>query len=254
MWSWKAADPVGDALQLAAEKFLALRSKNFVLRHDPRLDPLETAFFQVACSQQIAAIEKLLGGKFKPWWCYRPRLEVFLFRSDDDVSRVYGGSAAGFASAEKWRIAVNLQSDWLPLLRHELAHVLTGHWNPYAPTLLLEGVAVWAAKSMDGVPVDAYARQLLPKGDVIPILLGPRPKKACEVSRYYALAGSFTKALIESFGLRRYERFYRDRWVNEERFAERHRQHFRLSFDAMVEIWIHRLGAGSARMVAPRFV
>ena len=95
----------------------------------------------------------------------------------------------------------------------------------------------------------------LPRGDVVPILLGPRQQDAWKIARHYAFVGSFTKALIERFGLRRYERFYRDRWVSEENFAERHLQHFQLSFSAMVEIWIRGLaGAVVARVLAPRFI
>ncbi len=257
-WSWKtvaSSDPVGDALHLATKQFSTVRAPAFVLRHDPQLDRIETAFFRVACSQQIAALEKLLGGRFKPWWRYRPRLQIFLFNNDDDVSRVYGGPAGGFASAEEWSIVVNLQSDWVPMLRHELTHVLTGHWNPSAPTILCEGVAVWAQQTINGQLIDDYARRMLADLDVVSVLLGPRQHSDCKIWQHYAFVGSFTKALIDRFGLRRFEKFYRDRWVNEASFAERHLQHFQLPFAEMVEIWIRNLaGAGVARMLAPRFI
>jgi hypothetical protein len=230
------------------------RSHKFNLWADPQLDRLEVDLVRVACNQQVTAVEKLLGGRFRPWWWLTPRLQIYLFRDADAVSAVYGGPAEGFASFTDGRIVVNLEADWIPLLRHELAHIIGGDWNPHAPDFLTEGLAVWVEGSTHGRPTPDVARECLLHLDVLPIMLSPRPKSAWGNYRYYAYAGSFTTTLIEHFGLPRFKRLYSDRTLCEENFAQRHLHHFQISLPDMIEIWIQSLaGPGVARMLAPRF-
>jgi hypothetical protein len=256
MWSWsQTVDPIGASLHRATRKFIPHRSWSFKLWADPQLDPLEVSLFRVACSQQVTSVEKLLGARFRPWWRLRPRLQIFLFRNAEEVTQVYGGPAGGFASFTDGRVAVNLEMDWIPLIRHELTHIIGGNWNPHAPAFISEGLAVWAARTTYGRQINDAARESLIHLDLLPIMLGPRPKTYWGTYRYYAYAGSFVSALIERFGLPRFKRFYSDRTLCEANFARLHQQHFQISLADMIEIWIYTLaGPGVARMLSPRFI
>lgn len=244
----------------ATRRFQAVSIGSSVLRYDPALDPLEIDFFRLACSQQITAIERLFGAQLRPpWWLWPSHLHVYLFPSSVEVSRVYGAPAGGFANfghwSDNWYIVVNLEADWREILRHELAHIIGGRWNPRAPTVLCEGLAVWAARTHGGCPIDEGARRLLcSRRGAIEHLLGPEPAPGSfDRHRYYVLTGSFTATLIRRFGLRRYRRFYRDRAITLTTLEKRFARHFGVPLRTAADNWLSDLIGEQLRRSAPTF-
>ncbi len=248
MWTWHD-DQWRRSLVRTTREFRSAVAGSVILRYDPALDPLETALFRLACNQQAAAIERLLGARLRHWRLYPPRLRVYVFRSADEVSRVYGGPVGGFASWTHWYIVVNLEADWDEILRHELAHIIGGRWNPNAPTVLCEGLAVWAQRTVNGCSVDHYPR--LAFSDMVgasELLLGPSPALGSpERHRYYALAGSFTGALIKRFGFARYRSLYGDRAVTGATFAARFPRHFGSPLSSVLQNWLDDLSSHPAQ-------
>jgi hypothetical protein len=204
---------------------------------------LETGLFRVACTQQVATLERLFGRRLRPWWLWQRRLRVYLFRSVEEVSRVYGAPAGGFANWDHWLIVVNVETDWGEILRHELAHIFAGRWNPRAPTVLREGLAVWAQRTIARYPIDDCARSLLcGSAAALQQLIGPEPALgSIDRHRYYVLAGSFTAALIRRFGLRRYQQLYRDRLITRASLELRFERHFAVSLRSAVDRWLSAL-------------
>ena len=246
MWGW-SDDPWYKSLMRATHGFRSTAASSVILWYDPALDQLETAFFRLACDQQSTSIERLLGARLRPWWMYPRRLRVYLFQSADDVSQVYGWPAGGFASWDQLLIVVNLEAEWREILRHELAHIIGGRWNPAAPTLLCEGLAVWAQRTISGYPLDRCAR-LAPseKAGVLDWLLSPEPAiGSVDRQRYYALAGSFTGALIRRFGLSQYRRFYKDRNVTLATLAGRFKKCFGFALESIAQDWLADLSSPS---------
>jgi hypothetical protein len=156
---------------------------------------------------------------------------------------------AGFASWHNWCIVVNLEAEWREILRHELAHIFGGRWNPQAPVVLREGLAVWAQRTARGYPVDYWARLMLSDpADALEFLIGPEPAiGSMDRHRFYPLAGSFTAALIRRFGLPRYKGFYRDRTVTQAAFQRKFERHFMLSLRCAVDGWLTDLAVRQAR-------
>jgi hypothetical protein len=88
-------DPLKRSLVRATRSFQATAAGSVVLYYEPTLDPLETGLFRIACGQQVAVVERLLGARLRPWRVYPPRLKVYLFRSAEDVSRFMEGQWPG---------------------------------------------------------------------------------------------------------------------------------------------------------------
>jgi hypothetical protein len=244
VWRWRH-DRCLQALKRATRDFRAMRAGPVVVFQDPTLDPLETALFRVTCEQQIAETEALFGLRLRAWWPFSLRLRVYLFQSCAAVSDIYGGPVSGFASWDHWHIAVNLNEYWGEIVRHEVAHILGGRWNPRPMTLLCEGLAVWAQRSIAGVPIDDWAKRVL--RDLEPTmqcLLGQDPPLGTwKRQRYYILAGSFTRALSRRFGFRSYQTLYRDKAISAANFAKRFERDLGVPLLLFAEEWLAAVAA-----------
>jgi hypothetical protein len=216
-------------LAAAVRGFGTAARQRTVLHSDPRIDPLEVALFHAACEQEVEALERLFGVRLREWRLVPTRLRVYLFPTPDEVSRVHGEPAGGYAHWLRWYVVANAQSEWRELIRHEVAHLFAGRWSQTAPRVLAEGLAVWAQRTVYGRPIDSAARSVLPQSrDPIDLLLRPGwPDDTGELfDRYYVLAGSFTGFLIRRYGLATYRRFYRTTWTGRTDFARRFERHF----------------------------
>lgn len=241
MWPWRK-HPWRAALAQAARGFDCVRAGSAVLRVDPAIDRFEASLFRLACQQEVAAVERLFGARLHNWRTSPRRLQVYVFQSASDVSQLYGERVDGFASCCDWQVAVNFETEWSEILRHEITHIFGGLWNPYAPRVLCEGLAMWAQRTIDRRPLDDYLRYFNNK-NALEILLGPEPKSSeFAHAHYYALAGSFSAALIERYGLAAYRRLYRDRGVQPTELTVRLRKHFGATAPAVVQEWLSGLG------------
>jgi hypothetical protein len=208
------------------------------------VDSLEAALFRFECQRQVDAVERLFGLRLRPWWAFRSRLRVYVFPSLAAVSEVYGGPVGGFASWDHWHVAVNLETQWGEIVRHEVAHILGACWNPRPMTLLCEGLAVWAQRTYGGQSPDDYARRIGVHGvdATIEWLLGPDPVLGTWHRKlYYAVAGSFTRALIERFGFTNYQKLYGDKAVSVANFTKEFCRHFGVPLRSFVRDWLTNL-------------
>jgi hypothetical protein len=242
VWTW-SFDPWKRSVLRAARKFRSTATNSVILCYDPALDPFDTSLFRLTCDKQAIAVERFLGARLRPLRVYPPRIRVYLFQSSADVSRVYGGQVGGFASWNHRYVVVNLESDWGEILRHELTHIIGGRWNPNASTLLTEGLAVWAQRTMNGVPLDHWIQ--IKNSDwttATECLLGPSPPVGSfDRKHYYGLAGSFTGSLIRRFGLARFRKLYQDRAVTGKSFARRFERHFGIALPSALREWLRNL-------------
>src|SRR5262249_49175155 len=97
------------------------------------------------------------------------------------------------------------------IIAHEVGHLFASRLNRKAPPLFAEGLAVWLQGSLGDAPLDLVARSFCRTAKLeIETLSAARlffsvaNQRAC-----YALAGSFTKFLIDRFGWVRFKGFYR---------------------------------------------
>ena len=221
-------DPRQRSLLRATREFQSLDAGSVILRYDPDIDSLEISLFRLACIQQARAVEKLFGARLQRWWFFPQRLSVYVFQSASDITPIYGASVGGYASWYHWLITVSLESNWGEILRHELAHIIGGRWNPQAPTVLCEGLAVWAQRTYHDGPLDECVRfAFSDQATASAFLLSPAPAVGSpERHRYYAVVGSFSAAVIRRFGLARYQNFYKDRAITEATLARRFKRPF----------------------------
>lgn len=231
------------SLQRATRSFRVVRGGPLAVCHDPALDTLEVALFCLDCQRQVEAVERQFGLRLRPWWAVWSHLRVYLFQSAAEVSEVYGGAAGGFASWDHWHIAVNLDANWGELVRHEVAHILGGRWNPRPMPLLCEGLAVWAQRSVNSVPIDSCAQRLVQGVEpTMACLLGSDPPLGTwERQRSYILAGSLTRALIQQFGFRKYQRLYGDKTVGLTNLTNKFISHFGIPLRSFVRLWLTSL-------------
>lgn len=242
MWATRR-HPISRALALATREFSARHGARFILHFDPDLDALDVSLFWIACGEEVAALERRFGFKLRRCRLGGRRLAIYLFRSSDEVTNVYGKPAAGFASWKHWCITANLECHWQEILRHELAHIFSARWNDRAPRVLMEGLAVWVQRTRGGYGPDEYVRRRSPTARAaIECLLGPEPDGARPGwHRYYCLAGSFTGHLIRRHGWDEFRRFYRDRAVTLSTFPRRFARRFCVSLEADVDAWLASL-------------
>src|SRR5262249_20591633 len=97
------------------------------------------------------------------------------------------------------------------MVRHELAHLFAARWNPNAPPLLSEGLAVWLQETELGEPIDATAWAWIGESGLSLRSLLDRRFFYADPHRYacYMLAGSFTGFLLRRYGLAAYRQLYR---------------------------------------------
>jgi hypothetical protein len=155
----------------------------------------------------------------------RHRLIVVLIPSHRDVTADFGRPMGGTILAHANAVVLAADCPVRELLRHELVHLFAARWNILAPHLLQEGLAVWLQGTVQGVPIEEEAGQLirLSDADIRPLLDEGYFFSERHQHRCYTLAGGFTGFLIRRFGWDRYRELYRraDRWTFRARFGRR---------------------------------
>jgi hypothetical protein len=138
-----------------------------------------------------------------------------IYRDAAQKNRLAGGGRTNFA--KPWLGQVHLlRSDVEPTLRHELVHVLAADFG--LPLLgigvnagVIEGLAVALERTVNGESVHRAAAQVFATGyrgsveDLFTVTGFFRGNSSAS----YVLAGSFSRYLIERFGIRSYRTFYR---------------------------------------------
>jgi hypothetical protein len=169
---------------------------------------------------------------------------VFLFSAHADVGRVFGREYGGVALIDANAIAVAAGDSLREDVRHELAHLFAARWNPQAPPLLGEGLAVWLQGTQHGEPIDAMAwpwvgdarlglRSLLDRG----FFFAEPHRHTC-----YLLAGSFTGFLLRRHGRKAYRRLYAR--VGRRGFEREFHRCLGMSLDDAERQWRHELLIG----------
>jgi hypothetical protein len=232
-------------------RFLTASSGRIVLRYAPEvrdlIDPREV----------LSRAEKALAeleGKFGPltrFWhgptigpiLFRRRVHVYLFATGAEVQAVFGQRYGGIALT--WLHAVVFPMEWRLLdewLRHELGHLFSDRWNPWAPPLFQEGLSVWLQGTEQGHTVDENAAMLLWQQTyrLRPLLDRKFFFRETEHWTWYVLAGSFSGFLIARFGWDAYERFYRDLGRGRN-FDTKFRTHFGLTLEEAEDCWREKL-------------
>ena len=146
------------------------------------------------------------------------KIESFLFLNDGQKKRLFGSGNADVA--KPWLLQIYISyDDYNSSLKHELAHCFTSafakglfkvayNFNPY----LIEGAAVAADPIYDENYIHYMASLAYNNGYKIDLknLFGYMSffKQASSIS--YIFAGSFSKYLIDKYGIEKYKRLYSD--------------------------------------------
>lgn len=235
--------PQAARLATATRRFRAVPGRRFVLRHDPDVDPLDLALVARTLELEIGMQERRFERPLRGWRMLPTRLPVYLFRSAEALSQVYGEPVGGFASWHGWMIAVHPGRAWDEAIPHELAHIFAGWWNPHAPRVLQEGLAVWVQRTFGGQPADSYVRRRYPSvRQAVASLFGPEPAAGNHDRLwYYIVAGSFTGFLLRRAGWGHFREFYRDRSITTETFPGRFEKHYGLKLETAGRVWFGQL-------------
>ncbi|HWV38978.1 MAG TPA: hypothetical protein VN033_10940 [Vulgatibacter sp.] len=175
------------------------------------------ALFVDECDARVEELERFFGVE-------APRIEVFLYRSKREKGRLVGASGTQFAKPWLGQIHVDARGFPHPILKHELAHVVTaplGRLPFRVPAALLgllpiqglvEGAAVAADWPAGELSVHEEAKALRAMG------LAPRLDRILSATgfwseaarRAYTYAGSFVRWLVDTRGPRAFASVYRD--------------------------------------------
>lgn len=196
-WLWRFCRKV--------RHFATLRNNRAQLHYARELsDGHDPADLMRCCLAELDFLEVRLAAPL-------PRsVTVYMFARHEEIQEIFGPEYGGTALALNNGVVVAYHEHVLESLRHELAHLYALRWNPSAPPLLREGLAVWLQETEAGLPIDTVARQYLQWTDpVIPSLLN-REFFFSQRYRYgcYALSGSFTGFLIRRYGWSSYRSLY----------------------------------------------
>jgi hypothetical protein len=149
----------------------------------------------------------------KTWFGFplRARPRVFVFRDCREIGRLFGERYGAIALVQQHTVLIAANNDLFESLRHELAHLFTARLNPFAPSLLNEGLAMHLQRTLSGQQLCALARPVLRDRRLcLAALLSERfffaepQRHAC-----YILAGSFTDFLVRRYGWDCYRRLLR---------------------------------------------
>lgn len=184
-------------------------ANHFTIYSD-NLDSLEQKVFNLHLEYYLSELQK--STKVKP----SKKITVFLFTNDEDKKKYFGSGNADVAKPWLYQIYLN-KNTWKSTLKHELAHIisaefgasilrLAGDLNPF----LIEGFATSQEPFLDIYPIDYLAslHYINHNQDIISGL-----RKSYNFFRFnstlsYIYAGSFSKYLIDNYGIEKYRLYY----------------------------------------------
>jgi hypothetical protein len=223
-WAWRLA--------LRVHWFRTLGDDRVRLHYDPAA---AGRYDLPALARQCGAdLDRLAAWFGRP---LRGRPAMFLFADSAPIARLFGPEYGGTALAPANAILVAAGGPIRETVRHELAHLFGARWNPLAPPLLSEGLAVWLQGTDQGELIDAAAWPWIREpGLGLRALLNPRVffdvrhRHAC-----YLLAGSFTGFLLRRHGKAAYRRLYGR--LSGRRFEREFRDCLGASLEAAERAW-----------------
>jgi hypothetical protein len=238
-WAWR--------FLASTRRFATLAGDRVVLRYAPELhdfcDPRD------ALREAETALAELEGrfGRLTLFWhgrtvgplLFRRRVHAYLFPTYRSVGEVFGPRCGGTALLNLHAVVVQFEHPRLgEIMRHELAHLFSLRWNPFAPPFLAEGLSTWLQGGLHGYTVDGLAAGLLrePGRLLRPLLGSERFFDEADRGKNYVLAGSFAGFLVARFGWESYRKFYRGQ-VAEKRFDGRFKKCFGLTFEEAEGLW-----------------
>lgn len=145
------------------------------------------------------------------------KMEIFLF-NDSEQKKVYFGSGNADV-AKPWLYQIYLSQDsWKKTLKHEIAHIfsaefgstifkLAGNFNP----LLIEGFATSQDPLKEYFSIDYLAALAYRQSDqsILTRILTHTGFFSMNSLKAYVYAGSFSKFLIENYGIDKFRLYYR---------------------------------------------
>jgi hypothetical protein len=228
-----------------ARRFLTVSGDRVVLRYAPQIGAGDA-------KEVLRRAEKALGelegtfGRLTLFWhgrtfgplLFRRRVHVYLFPTAEAVQEVFGELYGGTALMGLHAVMVPFEA-WLDEgLKHELTHLFTDRWNPWAPPLFREGLPTWRQGAVGGYLIDGLAAALLREREwrLSPLLGWKSFFGGADPWRHYVLAGSFSGFLIGRFGWEAYRRFY-CRLVGNRKFDARFHKQFGLTLEEAEGQW-----------------
>ena len=133
------------------------------------------------------------------------KVRVYLYSTPQQKKKLIGAGSTFVEDPFGYGFHVHSQGFPHPVIKHELAHVLTADWSPWKVSLnvgIHEGVAVAADWSEDGLSVHQWVKAMhqLKVAPPLNSVLGIGFWRHAG-SRSYLLAGSFIRFLIDTYGL-----------------------------------------------------
>ncbi|RKU25735.1 hypothetical protein C6497_15355 [Candidatus Poribacteria bacterium] len=133
------------------------------------------------------------------------KVRVYLYSTPEQKKKLIGAGSTYVEDPFGYGFHVHTQGFPHPVIKHELAHVLTSDWSPWKVSLNVgvhEGVAVAADWSEEGLSVHQWVKAMhhLKVAPPLDSVMGLGFWRHAG-SRSYLLAGSFIRFLIDSYGL-----------------------------------------------------
>ena len=134
------------------------------------------------------------------------KIRAYLYASPQQKKRLIGAGDTFVEDPFGYGFHIHSQGFPHPVLKHELAHVLTADWSPWKVSLNVgvhEGIAVAADWEEDRLTVHQWAKAMHQLKNVAPPLssvMGIGFWRHAS-SRSYLLAGSFIRFLVKTYGL-----------------------------------------------------
>jgi len=166
-------------------------------------DPIEADLFLTFCESERTILSRRFGIRAQM------PIRIDILRDRAAVGRLYNRSFSAFALAKFGRVVVPLDAFVHEMVRHELVHIFAACWNPHAPSLLNEGLAVWLQRTWGGRRIrDVVGWSFVGYRPVTKLLdeqffFSPPHRHYC-----YMISGSFTGFLLRRFGWEKYRQLY----------------------------------------------
>src|SRR5262245_14988821 len=143
-WAW--------SLAFRVRRFRTLATGSVVLHFDPEVaSRYDLPALMGQCEADLSRLAAWFGRPL------RGRPIVYLFAHSVHFAGLFGRGYGGAAVVGANVVVVAAGEPVREAVRHEFAHLFAARWNPYAPTVLSEGLAVWIQGTDRGEPIDAGA-------------------------------------------------------------------------------------------------
>lgn len=195
---------------LSNELKYELNTKHFVIKYSSKLNPSDIKL--------LAVRHELYFEELKNFYNYTPETKIksFIFSKPDQKKKLFGAGNADVA--KPWLMQIYLTYDnYSNTLKHEIAHCFTAEFGSTIfkiadnfNTALIEGAAVAADPYYDEYPVDYMAALAYQNGYKINLgsLFESFNFFFQPSSLSYIFAGSFSKYLIDNYGIAKFKMLY----------------------------------------------